>query len=321
MKLVNRVVVTGGAGFIGSNLVDRLLAEGYSVDVVDDLSTGSLLNLREARTQGDGKFSFFQASVVGDEFQEIISVRQPKCIFHLAAQADVRKSMADPVYDAEVNLLGSIRVLDAARTNSVQKVIYAASGGTLYGELPTRLECFAESDRGELPDSFYGISKALVLDYLDGYRKAFDLEYSALALGNVYGPRQDPNGEAGVVSIFFSKMRQGQATTIFGDGTQTRDFVFVDDVVDAFVRALDSGGGLVMNVGANASTSILDLHKLQSELSNYTKEPIFAPARSGELMHSRLDNTLARVHLGWQPWTPLGEGLSKTLAYFKATLG
>ncbi len=321
MKAANRVVVTGGAGFIGSNLVDRLLAEGYAVDVVDDLSTGSLLNLHEARTQGEGKFSFFQASVNGDEFQEIISVRQPKYIFHLAAQADVRKSMADPVYDAEVNLLGSIRVLDAARCNSVQKVIYAASGGTLYGELPANRDCFVESDRGELPDSFYGISKALVLDYLDGYRKVFDLEYSALALGNVYGPRQDPNGEAGVVSIFFSKMRQGQPTTIFGDGRQTRDFVFVDDVVDAFVRALDSGGGLVMNVASNVATSVLTLHKLQSELSNYHQEPIFSPARSGELMHSRLDNTLARVHLGWEPWTPLEDGLKRTLAYFKATLG
>ncbi|NNN16261.1 MAG: NAD-dependent epimerase/dehydratase family protein [Acidimicrobiaceae bacterium] len=314
MTLVDRVMVTGGAGFIGSNLVDRLLAEGVSVDVVDDLSTGSLANLAEARGHASRGLSFFQVSVCDSSLTELMQRRKPRILYHLAAQADVRRSMTDPVYDAEVNLIGSIRVLDAARRSGVQKVVYAASGGTLYGELGSP-DIAASEKFPRAQSSFYGTSKAAVLDYLEGFRSGYDLEFTALALGNVYGPRQDPKGEAGVVSIFGSYMLAGKATTIFGDGGQTRDFVFVDDVVDAFFRASDQGGGLVINVGSGSGTTVIQLHDAVSRVVGYSKQPEFAPMRPGEIRYSRLDNSAALLHLGWKPWTSIEQGISRTVAW------
>ena len=237
--MTTKALVTGGAGFIGSTLVDRLIAEGWRVDVVDDLSTGSLANLGGARSLGDRKqFSFHRLDVSSPTLVDLITHQRPDVIFHLAAQLDVRVSVARPVFDATVNILGSLHVCEGALAAGVQKVVFAGSGGTLYGspeEIPT------PETSPQHPESPYGVAKKAVSDYLYYYRQQRGLESTVLALANVYGPRQDPHGEAGVVAIFAGKLLSRERPMIFGDGGQTRDFVYVDDVVDAFVRARRKG--------------------------------------------------------------------------------
>jgi UDP-glucose 4-epimerase len=309
-----KAIVTGGAGFIGSTLADRLLAEGWRVDVVDDLSTGSLANLADARHGEARRFSFTRLDVRSSALVDHIKRQAPDVVFHLAAQADVRVSVAKPQFDAEVNILGTLNVLEGCVAAKAAKVCFAASGGTLYGnpdEIPTR-----EATPWK-PESPYGVSKKAALDYLHYYRELQNLEYSALALANVYGPRQDPHGEAGVVAIFAGTMLAHERATIFGDGTQTRDFVYVDDVVDAFFRSADRGGGLVMNIGTGVETSVRELHDAMARLCNITDPARSAPARLGELARSALDPGRAEIHLGWKPWTPLSDGLARTLEYFK----
>lgn len=311
---MKRALVTGGAGFIGSSLTDRLLAEGMAVDVVDNLSSGSLQNLSSAREQRNAKFSFRKLDITEIALEEYVAKRRPDVIFHFAAQIDVRKSQVDPVADATTNVLGTLRVLEAARKAGVSKVVYAASGGTLYGdaaEIPT-----PETSQ-RIPLSHYGVSKAVVLDYLRVYRELYDLEFTALALANVYGPRQDPHGEAGVISIFGSAMLEKRACKIFGSGRQTRDFVFVDDVVDAFFRAADQGGGMVLNVGTGEQVSVREVFDTLSSLVDYELLPEFLASRPGELARSSLEISQARLFLGWEPWTPLKEGLSQTLRWMR----
>ena len=253
-----RGLVTGGAGFIGSTLVDRLLVEGHEVDVIDDLSTGSLANLAEARASAGRALTIHQVDITAPAVIELIERRRPELIFHLAAQADVRVSVARPAFDAEVNVIGSLNVLEGARQAESERVVFAASGGTLYGE-PTAEDLPVREAHPHQPLSPYGVSKKSVLDYLVAYRELHALEFSALALANVYGPRQNPHGEAGVVAIFAQRLLAGEPVTIFGDGGQTRDFVYVDDVVDAFVRAATRGGGLVCNIGTGIETSVQHL--------------------------------------------------------------
>ena len=253
-----RALVTGGAGFIGSNLVDRLLAEGNEVDVVDDLSTGSLANLAAARTSAGGRLTITQLDIRLPEVVELIAHRAPEVVFHLAAQADVRVSVASPAFDAEVNIIGSLNVLEGARQAGTERLVFAASGGTLYGDPPVKDLPLRES-QPHRPLSPYGVSKKAVLDYLVAYRELHSLEFAALALANVYGPRQNPHGEAGVVAIFADRLLTGTPITIFGTGEQTRDFVYVDDVVDAFVRAATRGGGLAV------SYTHLDVYKRQAD--------------------------------------------------------
>src|SRR4051812_8864461 len=309
-----RVMVTGGAGFIGSTLVDRLLAEGCDVDAIDDLSSGVLANLTEARAQRNRKFSFHRLDIRSPQLGDLVGHRRPEVIFHLAAQPDVRVSVAKPLFDAEVNVLGSLNVCEAALTAGTRKVVFAGSGGTLYGvpeSLPVR------ESHPQRPISPYGVSKKAAGDYLHYYREVRGLEYTELALGNVYGPRQDPNGEAGVVSIFAGRMLAGRQPTVYGDGAQTRDYVFVDDVVDAFVRATEKGGGLLMNIGTGVETSVLDLYDAIAGAVGYAEPPNRAPARAGELERSALDPGRAAIHLGWKPWTPLDEGLGLTVDWFR----
>src|SRR5580658_4223862 len=257
-------MVTGGAGFIGSNLVDRLLAEGHAVDVIDDLSSGSLANLAAARSSPGHELSFHQLDVRSGELVEMIARRRPEVIFHLAAQADVRVSVNRPVFDADVNILGTLRVLEGARALESARVVFAASGGTLYGE-PDLADLPVREAHPHRPLSPYGVSKKTVIDYLVAYRELHSLEFAALALANVYGPRQDPHGEAGVVAIFAQRLVEGVPVTIFGDGEQTRDFVFVDDVVDGFVRAATKGGGLICNIGTGQETSVNQLWQTMAE--------------------------------------------------------
>lgn len=317
MQTAMRTMVTGGAGFIGSTLVDRLLAEGHQVDVVDDLSTGSLANLADARTVSAGALTIHQLDIRLPDVVELIARRQPEVIFHLAAQPDVRVSVDRPVFDAEVNVLGSLGVLEGARRAGSQRVVFAASGGTLYGEVdPSELPI--REAQPHRPLSPYGVSKKAVIDYLVAYRKLYSLEFCALALANVYGPRQDPHGEAGVVAIFARHLVDGTPATVFGDGEQTRDFVYVDDVVDAFVRAAARGGGLVCNVGTGRETSINDLYRTMAALAGVDAAPRNAPMRTAELKRNCLDVERAAIQLGWRPWTEMADGMAAVLDHARS---
>jgi UDP-glucose 4-epimerase len=309
-----QVMVTGGAGFIGSNLVDRLLAEGHAVDVVDDLSTGSLANLADARTAASGGLTFHQIDIRSPELVEVMARRRPEIVFHLAAQADVRVSVDRPDFDAEVNILGTLRVLEGARAAGSSRVVFAASGGTLYGDCEDGDLPLKES-HPHRPLSPYGVSKKAAIDYLVAYRELHALEFCALALANVFGPRQDPHGEAGVVAIFSRRLLHGDAVTVFGDGEQTRDFVYVDDVVDAFVRGATRGGGLVINIGTGRELSVNELARVMGERAGVTHGPVHAPERPGELRRNALDPERAGIHLGWQAWTPLADGVEAVLTY------
>jgi UDP-glucose 4-epimerase len=312
-----RALVTGGAGFIGSTLVDRLLAEGHEVDVIDDLSSGRLSNLADARTTG--RLTFHQLDIRSADTTELIARRSPEVVFHLAAQADVRVSVARPDFDAAVNVIGSINVLEGARRAGSRRVVAAASGGTLYGEpgdedIPTR------ESVPQRPLSPYGVSKKSMIDYMVAYRELHGLEFAALALGNVYGPRQDPHGEAGVVAIFAEKLLRGDPVTIFGTGEQTRDFVYVDDVVDAFVRAATRSGGLVINIGTGEELSVNELFRVMAEVVGSTMSPVLAPARQGELSRSCLDVERAAMQLEWRSWTTFPEGAAATIDFVRTQL-
>ncbi|MBM3660655.1 MAG: NAD-dependent epimerase/dehydratase family protein [Actinobacteria bacterium] len=309
-----KVMVTGGAGFIGSTLVDRLLADGHVVDVVDDLSSGPLANLSDARARGRGRFSFHRLDVRSTALSELIAVRRPEVVMHLAGQVDVRTSFAKPLLDAEVNILGSINVCQGAVAARTRKVVFAGSGTTLYGE-PDELP--AREGHPQQPHSPHGVAKKAVADYLHAYRVAQGLESTVLALADVYGPRQDTRAGSGVVAIFAGRLLTRERATIFGDGTQTRDFVFVDDVVDAFVAAIEGGGGLTINVGTGVGTSVQALYDAMARLTGTDDPPRRAEARPGDVLHSVLDPGRAGTHLGWEPRTDLESGLVRTLAWYR----
>jgi UDP-glucose 4-epimerase len=312
-----RALVTGGAGFIGSGLVERLLAEGHDVDAIDNLSTGTLSNLSGARARAGARFSFHRFDIRAPELVDLVVKRQPEVVFHLAAQADVRVSVADPALDAGVNVIGSLHLLEGARRAGARKVVFAGSGGTLYGtptDLPT------PETHARRPVSPYGVAKKAVGDYLHYYEAVHGLDYAVLALANVYGPRQDPFGEAGVVAIFAHRLLEGEPVTIYGDGRQTRDFVYVGDVVDAFSRAKEpeAASGLVVNVGTGVETSVNELYATMARLTGTGSEAVYAPARPGEVVRSALDPRLAGTELGWKPGTALEVGLSGTLDWFRS---
>ena len=309
------VLVTGGAGFIGSQLADRLLAEDHRVVSVDDLSTGHIANLVEARGYGKA-FSFFNMDVRAEGLASLFERHRPEVVFHLAAQAGVRPSIVDPVHDASVNLMGLLNVLEASVKVGVRKVIYAASGGTMYGE-PRRLPAKESTAQGSRPLSPYGVSKKVGIDYLGFYQRYRGLDSTALALGNVYGPRQDPHGEAGVIAIFASKMIAGEAPTIYGDGNQTRDYVFIDDVVHAFVQAIERGSGKLVNVWSCLETSVNHVYRLLSDITGFAGEPEHGPSPPGELRRIALDISAAPTSIAWKPWTHLEDGLAETVAYLK----
>ncbi len=311
-------LVTGGAGFIGSTLVDRLLAEGHDVDVVDDLSTGSLANLEQARITHGGHLRVHEIDIRSPEVAGVVERAAPEVVFHLAAQADVRVSVARPVYDAEINVIGSLNVIEAARQAGARKVVFASSGGTIYGDPDPALLPIDEAV-AQRPLSPYGVAKKVVGDYLAAFRELHGLDYTALALANVYGPRQDPHGEAGVVAIFAGRLLADEPCTIFGDGLQTRDFVYVDDVVDAFVRASAPGvaDGLICNIGTGVETTVRHLFDVMATQAGQPgAQPTLAPPRVGELARSVLDPGRARAELGWDPGTSLEDGSAAVLEWF-----
>ena len=309
------MLVTGGAGFVGSHLCDRLLAEGHRVIAVDDLSSGHIANLSEARGYGQ-EFTFFNMDVRAEGLLALFERHRPEVVMHVAAQPSVPASVKDPVTDASVNVMGLLNVLECCATTGVRKVVYAASGGTLYGE-PRKLPVKETAAAAGRPVSPYGISKKVALEYLTFYERYRGIAHTALALANVYGPRQDPDGEAGVVAIFATKMLAGEAPTILGDGNQTRDYVFVDDAVHAFALAAERGDGRLANVGTGVETSVNGLCRMLAEITGFPGQPQSGPARPGDLRRSVLDPSLAADVLGWHPWTHLEDGLGETVAYLK----
>lgn len=311
------ILVTGGAGFIGSHLVDRLVREGHHVTVVDDLSTGRTRNLAPARALAAGRLTFVRADVTGGLLDDIVARARPDVVHHLAAQIDVRRSVADPLHDARVNVLGTIRLLEACRRHGVRKVVAATSGGCIYGE-PSRESIPVDEEHWAQPHSPYGASKLATEHYLHVYGATQGLRWTSLALGNVFGPRQDPRGEAGVVSIFAGRMLAGLPVTIYGDGAQTRDFVHVDDVVEAFVRAGEGADRLRCNVGSGRETSVNELFDLLASLTGYGHSPRRAPARAGELRHIALDCSRAERALGWRAETGLRAGLASVVDWLRA---
>lgn len=308
-----RALVTGGAGFIGSTLVDRLLAEGYAVTAIDDLSHGKRANLQGAALYDD--FELITADVLEVDWDELLARLRPEVIFHLAAQIDVRMSVADPVRDATLNIISTIRLADSARKHGVRKIVFTSSGGAIYGtpdELPV-----AETTPVN-PQSPYAASKATGELYLNMFRNLYGLECSHIAPANVYGPRQDPHGEAGVVAIFAQRLLAGEPTVVFGDGGNTRDYVFVDDVVDAFFRAAgEVGGGMRFNIGTGVETSDRQLHSLVAAAAGAPNEPNVAPARAGDVARSALNPALAREVLGWEPKVDIATGVARTVEYFR----
>jgi UDP-glucose 4-epimerase len=299
-----RAVVTGGAGFIGSHVVDALLARGDEVHVLDNFSTGK----RESTADGARLVEGDIRSDVHDLFAEV----RPEACFHLAAQADVRVSVERPDYDADVNVLGTIQVLEGSRPYGTQ-VVFSSTGGAIYGECDGP----APESAPRRPLAQYGTSKLAGEEYLATYNRLFGTRHVSLRYGNVYGPRQDPHGEAGVVAIFLNRLAAGATPQIFGDGRQTRDYVFVSDVTRATLAAVGRDGG-VYNVGSGEETSVLELYELCRRVAASETEPEFAPPRLGELQRSVLDVRRARRDLGWRPEHGLEHGLRETWDWITA---
>ena len=312
-----RVVVTGGAGFIGSALVDQLVKRGDQILVIDNFSAGSEKNLEEAKNSSAKELVIENCDIRNPETTKLITDYGPSVIFHLAAQVDVRASVEDPLNDLETNLVGLIRVLEGARKAETTKIVLASSGGTIYGE-PDAKQLPLNEDSPWNPLSPYGVSKLAGGLYVNAYSSLYGLRGTTLALANVYGPRQDPHGEAGVVAIFAGKLLNREPCTIYGTGMQTRDFVYVDDVASAFVAAIESGDGKLLNIGTGTETSIQYLYEEMALASGIESAPEKGAERSGEIERSSLDPSLAKKILGWTPQTNLRDGIHSTLGWFKS---
>ncbi len=307
-----RTLVTGGAGFIGSNLVDALLARGDEVTVLDDLSTGRRVNLEDALAGGArlAEVDVRDGAAVAAVFADA----RPEHVFHLAAQIDVRKSVEDPFFDAAINVGGTANVLEAARATEVGRVVFISTGGALYGEGADRELPLPESTP-IAPLSGYGQSKYAAEGYLGLFERLHGLSGMSLRLGNVYGPRQDPLGEAGVVAIFCGLLKNGGRPTVYGDGTQTRDYIYVGDVVAAALAAGATRLGGAVNIGTGREASVLDLVDILAGLAGRDDfTPEFAPPRAGEVQRISLDSSRAERELDWAPRTTLEQGLAQTLA-------
>jgi UDP-glucose 4-epimerase len=312
---MKRVLVTGGAGFIGSHVADRFLAEGYPVTIIDNLSSGRRENLPARAT-------FHELDIRSPEAADLVRSGGFDVIAHLAAQIDVRKSVEHPVLDAEINILGTLNLMEAVRLSgrmAMTRVVFSSTGGAIYGDaaIPPHVE-----DVPKEPDSPYAIAKHSVEQYLSYYARVHGLRAVAVRFSNVYGPRQDPHGEAGVVAIFCGRLLAGQALTVFGDGNQTRDYVYVGDVADAMLRATQydppKGAGMnarAFNIGTGVPTSVVGLASTLMTVAGRTVPVEFAPARPGELQESSLTIEKAAAELGWRPAVSLSQGLANTLAW------
>ncbi len=306
-----RALVTGGAGFIGSNLVDALLARGDDVTVVDDLSTGRRENLDGALAAGAElvELDIRDAAALA----ELVARAQPQTVFHLAAQIDVRKSLADPAFDASINVGGTANLLEATRAAGSSRLVFVSTGGAIYGEGEGQQLPLDEATP-IAPLSAYGQSKYAAEGYLALYERLYGISAVSLRLGNVYGPRQDPLGEAGVIAIFCGKLRDGGRPTVFGDGKQTRDYIYVGDVVAAALAAAGSDASGPINIGSGVETDVLELAARLTEIDGAESfEPEFAPPRAGEVQRIALDASRAERELGWRAETSVADGLRQTL--------
>jgi len=302
-----KVLVTGGAGFIGSHLVDRLVQEGHEVVIVDNLSTGKRRNLnRTAR--------FYKLDIQSWRLERVFRNERPNIVMHLAAQMDVRKSVEDPIFDAQVNVLGMLNVLQQSIKHGVRKVVFSSSGGAIYGE--QEIYPVPESHVTR-PLSPYGISKLCGEQYLSYYQRVGGLQMVSLRYANVYGPRQDPDGEAGVVAIFIQKLLNNEQAIVYGNGRQTRDFVYVDDVVEANLAVMGQETQGTYNVGTGEETSINDLLRILIAHTNSTCKEVHGPAKIGEQIRSVIDSNKLRQELSWEPRIELREGLKRTVDYFR----
>jgi len=307
-----KVLVTGGAGFIGSHVADACIAAGHEVVIVDDLSTGHARNLNP-------KARFVELDIRDRAaVTELMARERPDALDHHAAQMDVRRSVADPVFDAEINLLGLLNLLEAGRAHGLRHVVFASSGGTVYGERQRIPAC--EGDPTE-PMSPYGVTKLGSELYLHYYAHVYGLRYLALRYGNVYGPRQDPHGEAGVIAIFTGQLLRGEQAVINGSGEQTRDYVFVGDVARANVLALGASVSGPINIGTGIETDVNRLYRLLSDAVGVAVPARHGPAKTGEQSRSVLDPSRARDQLGWEPTVTVADGLARTVAYFRERAG
>ncbi len=301
-----KILVTGGAGFIGSHIVDAYISLGHRVTVLDNFSSGRKANLNRKAVvvKGDVQAPTLKALFARSKFD---------VVNHHAAQIDVRKSVTDPAFDARVNILGLLNILELSRATGVKKIIFSSSGGTYYGECtrPGRETDFPR------PLSPYGITKMASEYYIRAYHALHGLNFTILRYGNVYGPRQDPHGEAGVVAIFSQRMLAEEPLTIFGDGRQQRDYVFVKDVAQASVLALKRGHNDVFNIGTQKASSVNDLFREMKRITGYEHKPIYKPARPGELIRSCVDIGKTRRVLGWRPRFTLAQGLKDTIDFFR----
>ncbi|MFD0697141.1 NAD-dependent epimerase/dehydratase family protein [Paenibacillus sp. GCM10027628] len=296
-----KILVTGGAGFIASHVTDELIAEGHQVAVVDNLSTGKSENLNEHA-------AFYHVDISDQQLEDVFEQFQPEVVIHHAAQIDVKFSMQDPIRDSNINIIGSLQVLELSRKYNVRKIIYASSAA-VYGAP----EFLGITELHPIkPQSCYGISKHTFEHYLEVYSQLYGLDYTILRYANVYGLRQDPKGEGGVISIFIDKLLARKNPFIHGDGEQTRDFIYVKDVVQANLCALTKGSRLAINIGTNTQTSINQLFSLLCDLSKINMEPVYQASRQGDIQHSRLDNNLAAKCLDWRPNYSLMDGLAET---------
>jgi len=302
-----KILVTGGAGFIGSNLVDALISLGHTVVVVDNLSTGSPNNLNP-------KARFYKMDIRDKKLSEVFEREKPEIVNHHAAQIDVRKSGEDPVADAEANILGSLNLISNCIRSGVKRVVYASTGGAIYGD-PQYLP--ADENHPINPISQYGISKHTVEHYLHLYSIVNGLEYLTLRYSNVYGQRQNPYGEAGVVAIFAIQMLTGKQPTIFGPGDKTRDYTHVSDIVKANIIALEHGKNAIYNIGTSIETSDQEIFDTLANVLGYKGPPVYAPVRKGEVYRIALDCSKAQKELGWSARLSLKEGLAQTAEYYK----
>ena len=304
-----KALVTGGAGFIGSHLVNGLLDSGYSVAVVDNLASGQLRNLNHQAT-------FYHAELNDARLDQIIQRERPEIVFHLAAQSSVRQSAVDPLTDADTNVLGTVRLLSAAASEGVEKFIFSSTGGAIYGD-PETIPC--DEDTPVNPLTPYALSKRVGEQYLELFHDTYGLDYTILRYANVYGPGQDPHGEAGVVSIFAGMMLKGERPHIFGDGSQQRDFVFVSDVVEANLSAIHRGHGRTYNIGTGDPVSIARVYSLLQEIAGFDQEPDYRPRRAGEVLNIALASGRAARELLWEPQVSLEEGLALTVDHIRKT--
>ena len=302
-----KVLVTGGAGFIGSHLVNGLLDNDYAVAVVDDLSSGQLRNVNHGAT-------FYHAPINDPKIHQIVQREGPEIIFHLAAQSSVRQSALDPVADANANVLGTISLLSAAAAEGVDKIVFSSTGGAIYGN-PDVIPC--DEDTPVNPLTPYALSKYVSELYLHLYYQTYGLAYTVLRYSNVYGPGQDPNGEAGVVSIFAGAMLRNRQPNIYGDGAQERDFVYVSDVVEANLAAMYRGDGRTYNVGSGQPVTVNQIYSLLQQCTGFHNEPVYRPRRAGEVLKIALDSGRAGRELGWEPKVSLEDGLLHSVDYVR----